>query len=67
MSVTYIMIWASAHRALVIFIVGFSMWIAAYVWYFKGDWDTYWRDRRPHRWSVDMVTKTSKGGKKRVE
>jgi len=67
MITTYIMIWASAHRAMVIFVVGASMWVAAYAWYFKGDWDRYWRERKPHKWSVDMESKTVKGGVRRAE
>jgi hypothetical protein len=51
----------------VILVVGLSMWVAAYAWYFKGDWDVYWRERRPHKWSVDLATKTTKGGRKRVD
>jgi len=64
---TYFMIWASAHRTIVILIVGLSMWVAAYAWYFKGDWDRFWRERRPHKWSVDMESKTKKGGVRRAE
>jgi hypothetical protein len=43
------------------------MWVAAYAWYFKGDWDRFWRERSPHKWSVDMESKTTKGGVRRAE
>jgi hypothetical protein len=67
MLTTDLMIWASAHRAMVILVIGLSMWVAAYAWYFKGDWDLYWRERRPHKWSVDLENKTTKGGRRRVD
>ena len=60
-------IWASAYQVPVILGIGFSMWLAAYVWYFKDDWKRQLRDRKPHKWSVDMATKTAVGGRKRIE
>ncbi len=60
-------IWGSAHQVLVILAIGVSMWAAAYIWYFKDDWNRFRRDRRPHKWSVDMATKTAVGGRKRIE
>ena len=57
-----IWLWASAHQVIIILLIGLSMWAAAYMWYFRDDWLRYRRDRRPHKWSVDMVTKTGAGG-----
>jgi hypothetical protein len=63
----YLLIWASEHSTIILLCAGLSLWVAAYYWYFKDEWANYVRSRKPHRWSVDMETKTSRGGRKRVE
>jgi hypothetical protein len=64
---TYLLIWASEHSTVILLIAGFSLWVAAYYWYFKDEWATYRRQGKAHKWSVDMEAKTARGGRKRVE
>jgi hypothetical protein len=56
-------IWVSQHRNWLYGIIAMSLWVAAYWVYLKGDFHNYFKSRRPHHWSVDMVTKTTKGGR----
>jgi hypothetical protein len=64
---TYLLIWASEHSTPLLLCAGLSLWVAAYYWYFKDDWTRFWRERRPHKWSVDMEAKTARGGRRRVD
>ncbi len=59
---TWVLLWASNHRDTLICVIGFGLWLAAYAWYGKVDWERYKFQRRVRKWSADMVTKTSKGG-----
>jgi hypothetical protein len=38
-------------------------WVAAWVWYLRGMIRTAWKERRPHRWGVDMNTRQVTAGK----
>jgi hypothetical protein len=60
---TTLIVWISAHRALLSGLLALSTWVAAYYWYLKSDLRNYFHHRRPHNWSVDMVSKTGKGGR----
>jgi hypothetical protein len=42
------------HQNWVIAILGFAMWIAAYVWYFWKDIRRAWNRDKPGRWYADM-------------
>ncbi len=53
----------SAHRLLLMGLISLSLWVLANYWYLRGDIRNYRRDRRAHTWSVDMATKSSKGGR----
>ena len=54
----------SAHRSLLMGLFAGGIWALANYWYLRGDIKRIKRDTRPHTWSVDMVTKSSKGGRK---
>ncbi len=59
----HIALLVSAHRSLLMGIFALALWALANYWYLRGDIRNYRRARRPHNWSVDMVTKSSKGGR----
>jgi hypothetical protein len=56
-------VWASVHRNDLIWMFGLAFWVAAYWWFLKDDFDRWRRERRSHKWSIDMVTKKGKGGR----
>ena len=60
---SHIALLVSAHRWLVMGTFALSLWVLANYWYLRGDIRNYRRRRRPHNWSVDMATKSSKGGR----
>ena len=62
---TYMMLWISVHRFWLMGLVAFATWTAANYWYWKRDIQRIQRERRPHGWSVDLATKTGKGGRKK--
>ena len=64
---TYLTIWLGVHRNLMLAIAGAMLWIFANYWYLRHDFARMRRERRPHAWSADLATRSSKGavGKKR--
>jgi len=59
---SYTALWLSAHRNLLLALVGFSLWMFANYWYLRRDIKKWRRNARGHSWTADMATKRSKGG-----
>jgi hypothetical protein len=57
------MVWISYHRGLLLAVNAGFFWVFANYWYYKRDIQRIMRERRPHKWSADMASKTSKGGR----
>jgi hypothetical protein len=53
----FVILWLNEHRLLVVAVLGASMWIGAYAFYFRGPLKSWLTKGRPHNWSVDMLTK----------
>ncbi len=58
------LLWIREHRGLMLAAVAAFFWIFANWWYWRGDWARIRRENAPKTWSVDMASKTSKGGRK---
>lgn len=58
--------WMSSHRALTFAVLSAGIWIFANYWYLRTDITRWRRLNKPHKWSVDMATKGSKGGKNKA-
>ncbi len=56
--------WITEHRFWLLGILALSFWVAANYWYFRRDIARIKRESAPHSWSVDMASKTTKGGRK---
>jgi hypothetical protein len=61
---TYLMIWEGTHRTLIYGVIAIVLWVSAWAIYLKNDIRNYFRNRRAHRWGVDMETKTVTSGRK---
>ena len=52
-----VMLWLNIHRIYVMGVLGIITWTTAYFSYFQPIIFGWWRRRRPHSWSVDLVGK----------
>ena len=55
-------VWVAAHRGVLYGIITLATWVAATYWFFKHDIKRLMQARKPHNWTVNMETKTGKGG-----
>ncbi len=62
----YALLWVSVHRGVILAAIAALFWTSAVYMYFRGDIARYRHERRARPWSVDMVAKTSKGGRKKA-
>ncbi len=53
----YFILWLNEHRMLVVWLLAITLWVGAYVFYFRQLIRNWLMRGRPHSWSVDMVTK----------
>ncbi len=64
---TYLAIWEGNHRTLIYGVIALALWIAAYMTYLRNDIRLFRKRRQPHKWGVDMHTKTVTSGPKPVQ
>ncbi len=57
-------IWMSVHRSAILAVTCLCLWLFADYWYLRFDIKKFFLARKPRKWSVDMATKTSEGGRK---
>ncbi len=60
---TYLIIWTGIHRTALFGGVAIGLWIASYTYYLKYDIRNYFKNRRAHRWGVDMAKKSVTAGR----
>ncbi len=64
---TVFLIWLTGHRTWFIGFFALGLWIGAYYSYFRQYLQGMFDRGKPHAWTVDMATKTSRRGHKRVD
>ncbi len=62
----YFKLWLSEHEGMMLALAGLFFWVFANYWYFRRDIARIRRERGAHTWSVDMASKTGKGGRKPI-
>ena len=62
----YLKLWLSEHEGTLLALAGLFFWTFANYWYLRGDIRRLRRENGAHTWSVDMATRTGKGGRKPI-
>jgi len=65
--IAYLVIWEGTHRTLIYGVVALALWIAAWLTYLRTDIRNFINRRKPHRWGVDMATKSVTAGPKPIQ
>jgi hypothetical protein len=63
----YLIVWEGTHRTLIYGVIALSLWVAAYLIYWKNDLINWQKHRKPHRWGVDLANKSVTSGRKGLQ